>query len=362
VAELSDAGLADYPFAIVPPMGPTSTWADRKQFRRELATLVSSWKRRPGSAVYLLWADFGAGKTHALRYLQAEAVMTAPPCVGVYSDLPDGAEDFKEVYRQIIPAFPEKVLASAIDSFRSNHRDQWLDAPILAGDRTTPRVLWMLSQQGSPMQAEVARRWLRGEKLYSRESALLENVAAIKSADQAIRVLSTLCRIVLSSGEYTRLVLMLDEFQRIGQVSRKRIIEINAGISSVLNACPEGLAIFLSYSFGVPENIKYFVMPEVLSRVERQFNLPALTESESVEFIEELGALHALPDTVKRPFTTDAIVDSVRRLSKDSKGRVTPRRLMQCFTGILDGALLEAPGIFPVRVGDARRLYPEQFE
>jgi hypothetical protein len=274
----------------------------------------------------------------------------------VYSDLPDGAEDFKEVYRQIIPAFPEAVLASAIDNFRRLYRETWLDAPILGGDRDTPRVLWIMAQAGSPMQAEVARRWLRGERLYSRESALLENVTAIKSADQAIRVLSTLCRIVVMGGNYTRLVLMLDEFQRIGQVSRKRIAEINAGISSLLNACPEGLAIFLSYSFGVPENIKYFVMPEVLSRVERQFNLPTLTQSEAVEFIQELLAFHALPGGVE-PFTNEAVAGCVRSLSTDLKGHLTPRKLMQCFTGILDGALAETPGIFPLSTRDARRLY-----
>src|SRR2546428_21514 len=67
--ELRNFGLARYPFEIIPPGEPTERWADRAQLRADLQSLIGSWSERKGSGVYLLWADLGAGKTHAMRHL-----------------------------------------------------------------------------------------------------------------------------------------------------------------------------------------------------------------------------------------------------------------------------------------------------
>src|SRR5439155_9890268 len=112
---------------------------------------------------------------------------------------------FKDVYRQIVVGFSEDALKGAIFSFRQRYRDQWLGAPILKGDRDTPRALWMLAQAGSDMQAESARKWVRGERLYARELAQIDYLNPIRTAEQAVKTLSTICRIMLEPGKNARL-------------------------------------------------------------------------------------------------------------------------------------------------------------
>lgn len=150
---------------------------------------------------------------------------------------------------------------------------------------------------------------------------------------------------------------MFDEFQRIGQVSQRKIHDINAGINTLYNSCDEGLAIILSYSFGVPENIKFMVSGEVLSRVERQFALQMLSESEATIFIEELIEEHRVNGTDRTPFEEKTVKNVVQRLSHDLKNRITPRLLMQCFTRILEAALALDEPSFPLSPEVAGGLY-----
>lgn len=349
MTSLSDAGLAQFPFRTVPPNNATHIWADRSSFRKELVDLVRSWTHKPNSGIYLLWADFGAGKTHALRYLQAIAPETTPPSILVYCDLPESTSNFLEVARQIVPQIPERVLVRAIERYRQNLGESWLSDSLLAGDRETPQILWMLAEMGSQLRGEVARRWLRGDKLGSRESALIDYIPSIKTSERAIRVVASICRIVLRGGEYARLVLMFDEFQRIGQVSRKKIDDINAGINTLYNSCPEGLAIILSYSFGVPENIKFMVSGEVLSRVDQQFNLRFLSEGDAAIFVRDTVNQSMIDGSSVEPFTDSAIRTIVGRLSSEVGEHLTPRLVMQRFGRLLDRALAaDIPATFPL--------------
>jgi hypothetical protein len=304
-----------------------------------------------------MWADFGAGKTHALRYLQAIAQETTPPSVVVYCDLPESTANFLEVAKQVVPQIPESVLIRAIVGYRQRLGDDWLSNPILAGDRETPRILWMLAEMGTQVRGEVARRWLRGDKLGSRETALIDYIPPIKTSDRAIRVVATICRMILEGSQYSRLVLMFDEFQRIGQVSKKKIDDINAGINTLYNSCPEGLAIILSYSFGVPEHIKFMVSGEVWSRVDRQFTLRSLSDVEAELFVQDIVDQHLVVPATVRPFTDNAIKALVHRLSGDTADHLTPRLVMQRFSSVLDMALAaEGPAVFPLDVDAAVAL------
>jgi len=354
---LADAGLTSYPFGVVPPIGPTSVWADRRQFRAQLEELVASWRNKPTSGIYLLWADFGAGKTHALRYIEGIAASTVPPSVAVYAELPEAAADFKEVYQQIVFAISEDALTRAIFAFRQKYRDQWLAAPILKGDRDTPRAMWMLAQEGSDVQAEAARKWMRAERLYARELAQIDYLTPIRTAQQAVKTLSTICRIMLEPGDIARVVLMLDEFQRIGQVSRRRIADINSGIRTLYNSCPTGLAIVLSYSFGVRENIRFLVTPEVQTCVEREYALPALTREDANTFILDLLKASSIDGEGRNAFTSAGVKQGIDLLVKDVGTHLTPRKVMQAFTVVLDGALQDGVARFPLSSPAVAGLY-----
>lgn len=337
---LQDLGLREFPFKNVPPTEATSFWVGRVEFKSELEDLVATWTHRPDSGIYLLWADFGAGKTHALRYLQYLASTLSPPASVAYCELPKETRSFKSVYEQIARQLPERALIDQIRIFREEYGDQWLEAPELQGDRDTPRVLWALAQTSDQPQGEIARKWLRGETLLAAERRIINNISPIKTSDDATRTLGTICRLLVRNEGSCRLVLMLDEFQRIGEASAKRLYEVNSGIHTLYNSCPTGLAVILTYSFGRKQNINYLVSDELKRRVTKMYNLESLSIEDSVSFVHELVGIHMLPEFEAEIFTKAAIKDVVTRLDHDTDSHLTPSNIMDAFRGILDTILL----------------------
>jgi len=150
---------------------------------------------------------------------------------------------------------------------------------------------------------------------------------------------------------------MVDEFQRIGQSNRRAIERVNTGIHRLYNSCPTGLVLVLTYSFGVPENIKYLVSPDVRTRVNRVFNLPTLTLEEAAGFIIEMIATSSEASRGARTFAPDAITAIVKRLNSDSSQHVTPRKLMQAFSTVLDKVMASESVALPISKAVAEELY-----
>jgi len=331
-------------------------WADRRELRARFERLVASWTTNPRSGLYLMWADLGAGKTHALRFIEGLGRKRNPPSLAIYCDVPDTAVDFRSLYIQAATRLSEEALSEAIYKHRQTEGEAgWLSSSVLRGDRTTPRILWTIAEAGASAQGDLARRWLRGERLGARDLALLGATGWIKTSDDAIRTLTTIARLLSRSKHYSRVILMFDEFQRIGQVSQKRVKDINAGIASVFNGCPEGLAIILSYSFGAPENIRYMTTGEVLSRVGENYHLPVLTVNDSGVFLSDLIAHHST-DGQQRVFEALAMKRLIEKLREDSHDRITPRKLMQVAGAVFDSAVADGEA-FPITASVAERLY-----
>src|SRR5207253_1581715 len=67
--------------------------------------------------------------------------------------------------------------------------------------------------------------------------------------------------------------------------------DINAGLHGFFNACGHGMSLLLSFSFGVEGNIKHFLNPELLSRVDPlRISIPMLTNEEGVIFLNDIVA------------------------------------------------------------------------
>jgi hypothetical protein len=62
-------GLTRWPFPVVPDLAFSTFMADRKQLKADIDDLLRVLCRRDTSSIHLLWAWFGAGKTHSLYYL-----------------------------------------------------------------------------------------------------------------------------------------------------------------------------------------------------------------------------------------------------------------------------------------------------
>ena len=82
---------------------------------KQLNALAANWEHNPKSGLYLMWAGLGAGRTHALRYLQGLTEATKPPGLAIYCDIPEATGDFKGVYVQAVSRIPEGLVATVIN-------------------------------------------------------------------------------------------------------------------------------------------------------------------------------------------------------------------------------------------------------
>ena len=67
-------GLSAWPFNVVPVQDSRLLWADRKDLLNQIHRLVRRLSSHQSSTLHLVWADFGAGKTHTLLYLRQLAL------------------------------------------------------------------------------------------------------------------------------------------------------------------------------------------------------------------------------------------------------------------------------------------------
>lgn len=347
-------GLNSDPFRVVPPAGPTSQWLGRPALRSRLESIARSWQVPSRSTLYLVWAYLGAGKTHALRYVEYLALQINAPAIAIYADLTQAPDSFVDIFERIVRRIPEQVLADSIRKFRILHESGWLDAPELAGDRQTPQALWVLAEASDSPPAEVVRTWLRCATITRTQGLTAGGITTIRDADQAVRILVCLVHIVLAAGHYGRFVLMLDEYQRLAQISKRKKDDINAAVKAVYDQCPEGLTIFLTYSFGTAEHIRYMTSDELRDRVETRLQLPPLTLAESTGFLEDLIASHSSDSS--KMFRPAALAYLVNEAAKAVADKLTPRGLMQAARGVVMDAFDQ--GIdFPLTVKAVKSLY-----
>src|SRR6266540_5153372 len=156
-------GLTDWPFSIVPTPRGTSFMADRVDLAKELGLLLQRLARRPQSSIHLMWAWFGAGKTHALQYLAYLATSGYRNVLPVYTEFPKTASGFIDLYRQAALAWnlddiADAYLELATSSEGEQHLRQLADYP------DTARALKGLASDDRT-EAAAVREWLRGERV-----------------------------------------------------------------------------------------------------------------------------------------------------------------------------------------------------
>ncbi len=94
--------LTDWPFRVVPDVSFYAFMADRKQLTQDIRVLLRNLSRRPTSSMHLMWAWFGAGKTHTLHHIEHLCKSEFDSITPIYVEFPRGAKSFLDVYRSFI--------------------------------------------------------------------------------------------------------------------------------------------------------------------------------------------------------------------------------------------------------------------
>lgn len=339
--------LIDWPFRVVPDERFYSLMADRTQLVSDEKTLLYNLSRRSASSMHLMWAWFGAGKTHTLHHIEYLCANEFEDLITIYTEFPRAVKNFVDLYR----AFISKVGMDIVDDVYSKiygdkiQKELYFDFPDLSNALT-------LNIGGTDEQQDIVIRWLRAECRNLRTLRTVSISKPIQTAEDCIKAISWIIRLMSLSNpnNQVRTIWMIDEFQRIEKCRVPAREEVSSSLHSIFNRCPNSLSIIISFS-GFPEEKKLpsWLSPEIKDRIgiEKPLLLPPLSSEESYKFVQDVLTYFRNPETISPnplfPFNEDSVrkvISLIEEKAKRSKRKdqPKPRTIMQFFNRVLEEA------------------------
>jgi hypothetical protein len=319
--------LRAWPFQAVPSEKTAAVWVGRPDVQRRLAGLLKTIDRVDASRIVLLWAAYGAGKTHAMLNLSMHA-RTYERLRTLYVVTPRGIKSFVEVYRAIIEAaLATDVLADlGMELYRKKGPSPPSDL-----QRALVRMVWLPEPQH-----RAALNWLKAENVSARELRDSELTRPLKSSADGIETLNELTAL-LRSELGIKLVVLLDEIQELGQLSGAKLDEAVGGLHKVFDRNTEGLTLVFCFTTTAQQTMVKVIGETLFERRSETIALPPLERDQAVEFIIGLIAAWSI-DAARAPFpfTREAIAAVVSHLTSDDG--LVPRDLIRAFDVILRAA------------------------
>lgn len=329
--------LRAWPFQDVPDAEFARIWAGRRKSKEQLDRLLGKMQFAPKSSIHLLWANFGMGKTHTLLHLQYLSKLTEGKLIPVYAVMPNKATGFLDLYRAIVTELPYDFLGEQLIKIGNSAGGSVTEHAIFRKSPGTVKSLLAI-RSGDMERAVSARQWLSAKQgLSNRDLRSLGITYRIRTPDEAVSALTALTQLATyKSNPPSKLVIMIDDFQSIGELRDRVRREINSGIEEYYNENPNRLELILSFSFGRQDNVAFLLSNQIKSRADPEsITLDVLTEAEAEEFVHDLlDQFRIIPE--KRwafPFTPEAVRKVIKHIKKNKP--LTPRRLMLYFNYLL---------------------------
>ncbi|MCL0082438.1 hypothetical protein M1O14_01735 [Dehalococcoidia bacterium] len=345
-------GLLEWPFRVVPDESFYSFMADREQLVSDIRTLLRNLSRRSASSMHLMWAWFGAGKTHTLRHMEYLCRNEFTNFVPIYMEFPKGVKSFVDLYRECVARLDLDAINNAyLEVFTSPQKSR-IERELSFELMDLANALKLL-YMGTEEQQSIVIRWLRAECREVQTLRMANITRPIRTADEALKVLSWIIKLMslggAVTGEEVRVLWTIDEFQRIAQCSKGVREEINSCLNSLFNRCPNGLSVILSFSGKPEKKLPAWVSSEIADRIgiEKVMLLPPLSRSDSYRFVQDV--LHHFRDPYFPtsnslfPFSENAIEAGIDEITRRTE--LKPRAIMHFFDAVLEeGDLLIEKG------------------
>ena len=330
--------IGRWPFRNVPDDESSRIWAGRPALREQVNKLLWRWTRSDQSTIHLMWADLGAGKSHTLRYIESKLSDGSDAGMHpVYSVMPRELRTFLDVYQAILAGFDLSRLGKgSIEAVRSLGSKEAL---IRKAFPALPEAASALIALQSPDDdgRRVARQWISGQRgLTRRDLNMIGVTRSIKTTDDAVAALSGIMFILWTVEKTSRLVVMLDEAQRLSQVSNRARQDVNIGLQTWYDSSPKNLTIMLSFGSGDEVFVRHMVSPELQRRQDHErLRLDLLTSDAIVEFVRDLllQSRSTAPPDEWFPFTRKVVEELAERLGKGQGA--TAGNVMKAFNAVL---------------------------
>lgn len=365
--KLIDFDLSEDPFPIVPD-GPVRNWAGREELREDLIDLVSGVRARDIGVTefVVLYGEYGAGKSHALRYLKTYIQDESQKSDGGFRSLPLYIErprvanklNFLELQRYIVRLIGREALESYA---RTVHARITTRAQALAAEKGmagTPNLATFRSAAIEEMRpndrsmvALLDNAQNDGGKLFKfligeGPSPHDEYEQTINSDFMAAKVLADLFRVLTSdaSGQdpiLESIYLFIDESELLLEAKASESELVFAGLRELINGLPYRFCLILSFS-AATALIEALMPTHLIKRMTRPyFDVPMLSDDEAVGFVRAQIDAFRTPGSAWAgsfyPFTEAAI----RQIVEDQNS-ITPRTLFMACKRVLERAIRKA--------------------
>lgn len=280
---------------------------------------------RSESSLDLIWANLGAGKSHVLYYLDAR-LHQRTDTVSVLFEMPEQPKRFLDLHRQIVARLPMQKIAPLLIANTGHQSDL----------QRASRTIF----HGGETERDLAMEWLLGGRPPLRE---LRNATGIGSRlDDDAAAAQVLADIVGAlAGRSMRLVILVDEFQRLSTAQAKSRAGILVNLRSLFSRSPSFLSAVLAVASRMEDTAMAILPGELrtIMGVKPAVALPAMTEEEAFDFVVKRLA-HFRPDgydgDAHAPFGDVCLRAVVRFIAAKGQGQLIPRTLLQTCGWIFD--------------------------
>jgi hypothetical protein len=322
--------LEDWPFQVVPSEEAAKIWVGRPEFERKLRGLLSTVQRVNPSRIVLLWAAYGAGKTHALRYL-THLASEDEDVRALYVVTPKGIKHFLDVYRAVVDAALRSDLISELGL--ALYKRSGPEQPT-----NLRRALVRIVSLNEP-QTRTPVAWLKAEKISATELRSNGLTRRLETSADGIDTLNEFVEL-LRTELGVKLMLLLDEIQELGELAPRQLDEAVGGLHKVFDRNTEGLTLVFSFTTAARDTVEAIIGRTLYERRSDVLTLPALSTDEGVAFIEGLIASHSIDEALAPfPFTPAAVRAVVEQVP--SPDGFTPRELIRAFDAIMRDAEMD---------------------
>ena len=336
-------------------------WADRAAPRQQITKLLDYLNSVEKTSLHLMWADFGCGKTHTMGYIRHLCQTEYRNIYPLYTLVPNRVASFIDQYKNTISAFDFDFIGDTTRKIMAEHGVDYLVSRVLGGSDEFRQVVQAVSF-GSLDIKRVARRWLGGvSDLSKSELKLIGASKTIKNSDDALAILQGLSRIVIHSQPDTRLLIMVDEFQRLHESSDRISKDVGMGLHTLYNAVPRRFSILLSFACRTQANVDVILSQELRSRADptRLIELPEMSRQEVPIYVRELFDAYrtrAKPQIDTYPLEPECL-EVVADVLVCSGRLICPREINNCLDPLLDESRARlARGDSPIISADDARV------
>jgi hypothetical protein len=312
-----DEHFARSPFALTATSESAKIWCARPDSLKHVKRIIGSIKTRSESSLDLIWANFGAGKSHALYFIENELRRDPPQAATAFVELSEGIRTFRELYALIVASADLGQLLGLAD------------AQISGIDEDFRRIV-SVYKHGDDTARTVARRWLLAEKVDLRELKRFANVSGRVDSDG--KALDVLTSVVRSLGS-KKFVILIDEFQRISAIPERYRAPLLACVRTLFNKNPCGLNLIVAVTSALQQTVMNILPAELRTILgpKPALSLPELSQSEGLEFCHQRLAAYR-PVGYSRaplyPFGDGVVVEALRFIDEQSDVRLTPRNII----------------------------------